>query len=158
MENIVAKIKNIFKKKETITEIDNIADYSNKAKEYNARIKEYETLKEEFNHIFNDCAKDNMPYDEMMAKTTSIQNKIYFLDKEIRQIREPEITYGKKWNGVTILLEDFIKAVQDKELTDNDGYGEYATPTSKSDIKIYPSDILENIYRTDFSHIIWFSY
>ena len=40
---------------------------------------------------------------------------------------------------------------------DSDGYGYYATESAKSDVHIMPSDVIENIIRDDFSHVIWFN-
>ena len=43
----------------------------------------------------------------------------------------------------------------DNEITDSDGFGLYAARKGVSDIKIYPSDIIENSYREDFTHVLW---
>ena len=42
-------------------------------------------------------------------------------------------------------------------LTDEDGYGYYATETAKSSIMIKPSDVVYDMLRTDFTHVLWFS-
>ena len=52
-------------------------------------------------------------------------------------------------------MEAFIELVNDGIFTVDDGFGYYATEDAKSDIYIYPSDIQEKIYRSDFTHIIW---
>ena len=43
------------------------------------------------------------------------------------------------------------------DITDDDGYGKYASEKAVSNIEIYPSDILANKVRTDFSHIAWYN-
>ena len=45
----------------------------------------------------------------------------------------------------------------DGDITDDDGYGKYASEKAVSNIEIYPSDILANKVRTDFSHIAWYN-
>ena len=52
-------------------------------------------------------------------------------------------------------FEKFKKECENSYLTDDDGIGYYATKEAKSNIEIIPSDILENIYRNDFTHVIW---
>ena len=61
----------------------------------------------------------------------------------------------KKFRFKTI--EEFKNEVEGGLFIDDDGYGYYATDTTKSDIYVYPSDFTENIYRDDFTHIIWFN-
>ena len=73
----------------------------------------------------------------------------------MRKIQEPSLTYNKKWKGKKLLLEDFVAAAVAKEITDTGGEGYYATETAKTDVRIYPSDILENIYRTEFPYVLW---
>ena len=53
-------------------------------------------------------------------------------------------------------LENFVAASVAKEIVDTDGEGYYATETAKTDIIVRPSDIIENIYRTDFPYVLWF--
>ena len=82
---------------------------------------------------------------------------LYFIDKHKRLRQDPIVEYGKEWKGDTYTLEEFKKMAKSKILTDEDGYGYYATESAKSDVEIYPSDVLENLIREDFSHVIWFN-
>lgn len=101
------------------------------------------------------CASEGLSWDKMFEKTKDIRVKITLNDRNIRLIQEPVIQFGKKWNGELIPIEKFIKMCKDSLFTDDNGIGRYATETGVSDIYIYPSDILDNIYRKDFSHILW---
>ena len=66
--------------------------------------------------------------------------------------RDTLLIYGDQFT-----LEEFKNEVENGLFIDDDGYGYYATETTKSDIYVYPSDFTENIYRDDFTHIIWFN-
>lgn len=114
-------------------------------------------LNNEYSEIENDCLKNGLSWDEMCKKTHKIKEKLFVIDKQIRQIEEPIIEYGKVWKGEIFSINEFKENALNNALTDNDGYGYYATETSKSNILVYPSDFLLDIYRTDFTHIIWFS-
>lgn len=124
---------------------------------------EIEKLKEKYKEIEkkiatleDECAKSGKSFEDMIEETKKERTSLYMLSKEIRLVQEPTIEFGKRWKGDTLTLEDFITLSKDGELTDNDGYGFYATETGKSDIEIIPSDIIENKYRNDFTHVIWF--
>ena len=54
-------------------------------------------------------------------------------------------------------IEDFKEMCEAEVLMDSDGFGEYATETSKSDVEILPSDVKENLIRNDFPYVIWFN-
>lgn len=146
--------KRLFKKKKPTVRTEPVIDTE---KELAKLLKEFKQLDDEYNRIYTESAKKGLPYEEMEELTREITNEMYFKSKKIRLYKEPELTYGKQWNGKIFELEKFKDMAMSGEITDNDGYGEYATLTAKSDISIYPSDILENIYRTDFTHVIWFN-
>ena len=40
--------------------------------------------------------------------------------------------------------------------TDYDGFGVYAFEDKKSNIEIYPSDVIKGNLCTDFTHIVWY--
>ena len=91
----------------------------------------------------------------MLSKTSEIKKKMAVADKMMRKLREPSLTYNKKWKGKKMELEDFVAASLSKEIIDSDGEGYYATETAKTDVLVRPSDITENIYRTDFPYVLW---
>jgi hypothetical protein len=77
-----------------------------------------------------------------------LQNKLKVNLKNLEGINE----YAHE-----LTVEEFKNEVENGLFIDDDGYGYYATETTKSDIYVYPSDFTENIYRDDFTHIIWFN-
>lgn len=130
-------------------------DYSKKT--YDELVKEESILDDEYEKISDECAKEGLSYKEFSDKVKPVKEKLYFISKYKRLKQTPTIEYGKEWKGDLYTLEKFISMVRSGGFIDDDGWGYYATETTKSDINIYPSDISENIYRTDFTHIIWFN-
>lgn len=130
-------------------------DYSNKT--YKELVKEEDELAEEFDLMLDNCAKEGLSYFEFCRRAKDVKEKLYFISKYRRLKQNPTIEYGKEWLGDTFTLENFIELVNDGLFIDSDGYGYYATEDAKSDVYIYPSDIKEGLYRSDFTHIIWFN-
>ena len=130
-------------------------DYSNKT--YKELVKEEDELAEEFDLMLDNCAKEGLSYFEFCDRAKDVKEKLYFVSKYRRLKQNPTIEYGKEWLGDTFTLENFIELVNDGLFIDSDGYGYYATEDAKSDVYIYPSDIKEGLYRSDFTHIIWFN-
>lgn len=130
-------------------------DYSKKT--YEELLREDEKLDKEYEELSDTCAKEGLSYMEFSEKAKPIKEKLYFISKYLRLKKTPSVEYGKEWKGDLYTLENFISNVKSGAFIDDDGWGYYATETTKSDINIYPSDISENIYRNDFTHIIWFN-
>jgi predicted nuclease with TOPRIM domain len=125
-------------------------------KEYIRIKKDIDNLVERKTRLFDECAKKGLSFSEYEKEATPIMEELYFLEKDLRQIQDPIMVFGKKWKGKIYTFEEFKNLVFNNELKDMDGYGYYATDNAKSDIIIRPSDIIENIYRNDFTHVIWF--
>lgn len=126
--------------------------------------KTYKELQQEFDRLLkkvqdkeDDCAKKGMPFEDMIQQTSNERNNLIDISQQMRLIQEPVLEFGKTWKGDIIPFDNFKQMCQNKTIVDSDGYGYYATETAKSNIEIYPSDIIENKYRTDFSHVIWFN-
>ena len=130
-------------------------DYS--LKSYEELVRDEEVLDNEYNKLSDECANEGLSYQEFKEKATPIRQKIYFVSKYKRLKQSPSLEYNKEWNGTVFTIEQFIERSESGSFMDYDGYGYYATHNAKSDILIYPSDILEHIYRKDFTHIIWFN-
>lgn len=113
-------------------------------------------LQKEYLTRQNELAKKGVRWDEMTTELRPIREEIWLNEKRIRLAKDPALSFGKKWKGKTYTLEEFSKMSKSGEITDNDGYGFYATELAKSDIEIYPSDILSEMVRTDFPNVIWF--
>ena len=127
-----------------------------KEKTYMHLRRDQERYKEQYSRIEDECARAGLSFEEFVAKTKDIKERLYFIDKYIKLKMDPVVEYGKEWKGTKYELDDFKNMVYNGELSDDDGYGYYATMDSKSDIVILPSDVLENITREDFTHVIWF--
>ena len=140
------------KKKKQENKVENVEvekTYAQWKQEYNALDIENAELEE-------DCAKNGDSWQEMLVKTKPIKEKMAQADKMMRKLQEPSLTYNKKWKGKKMELDSFVSAATAKEIVDTDGEGYYATETAKTDVLVRPSDIIENIYRTDFPYVIWF--
>lgn len=116
---------------------------------------EYNTLEIQNTEAEDLCAKEGDDWLVMLQKTSEIKQKMAHADKMMRKLQEPSLTYNKKWKGQKMELEDFIAASVAKEIVDTDGEGYYATETAKTDVLVRPSDITENIYRTEFPYVLW---
>lgn len=132
-----------------------MVDYSKRT--YEELQRDWERVNARFEEIQEECLKDGVPYREFCEKAHKEKEELYFIDKYMRLKKEPTIEYGKTWKGDMMTLDEFKEHCRQGLFTDGDGYGEYATETSKSDVEITPSDVLENILREDFPYVIWFS-
>ena len=143
------------KKKSEPENIEKLQQISEKT--YAQWKQEYNSLEVENLEMEEQCAQNGDSWQEMLLKTKDIKGRMAYADKMMRKLQEPSLTYNKKWKGMKMLLDDFIDKATGKEIVDSDGYGYYATETAKTDIIIRPSDITEDIYRTDFPYVIWFT-
>lgn len=115
-------------------------------------------LNKEYKEIEKQSLLDGLSYEQFCDKAHDVKQNLFFIAKYKRKIQTPSLVFDKKWNGDTYSFDTFKNKCYSEELTDLDGYGYYATNVAKSDVIIKPSDIIENIYRTDFTHVIWFNY
>lgn len=118
---------------------------------------ECKKLQEEYDALMDESLKKGDSFEDFFNIAKPIKEKLYFCEKYKRLKQDPTVEFGKEWKGSTFTLEKFINLVNDGMFIDEDGVGYYATETGKSDIMIFPSDILEGLYRKDFTHIIWFN-
>ena len=130
----------------------------NSDKNINALIDQYSEKMEELEQIEGKCIQEGLPYEEMVKKTLDLRKELTLIDRNIRLLKEPVVSMGKKWAGHFMLFDDFISLSLSGEMTDKDGYGLYATQKSVSNIPVYPSDIVNGIYRDDFTCVLWFEY
>ena len=103
-------------------------------------------------------AKEGVSFEEMVEKTRKDRIELFKLSKEMRLIQDPGFQPKKKWKGKFMTMENFIKMCNEEHITDEDGYGFYADKKIVTDIKIFPSDIMAEMYRKDFTEILWFFY
>lgn len=130
-------------------------DYSRM--DINALNREENKLKTRYNSIEDDCVKRGVGWNEFQELVHDEAEGLYFISKYKRLLQDPVVEYGKEWKGDTYTLEQFKNMALNKELIDEDGIGYYATESAKSDVEILPSDVIENLIREDFSHVIWFN-
>ena len=117
--------------------------------------KKYKELEAEIHKDMDECARKGMSWDDCVKELTDKAVEIHDLGLQMRLIQNPIITYGKNYRGTLIPIDDFVEKAKNGIYKDSEGYGVYATETSISDIKIYPSD---TEVRKDFSHVVWFRY
>lgn len=132
----------------------------------NAMNKKIEKLKKEYNNLssqreilMEECLKEGNSWEDFMKKAQEVSLMMNSIRQEINLIKDPELHYLKD-DEITfqrLTLNDFKKMCKDGDITDDDGYGKYASEKAVSNIEIYPSDILANKVRTDFSHIAWYN-
>lgn len=119
--------------------------------------KEHEKLIAEIDKMMDDSAKEGIPWEDFIIKAKDIYEKIYFISRKMRLTKAPTLEYNKEWKGDTFTIEEFKNLCNNNTFTDEDGIGYYATYNAKSDVEAMPSDFIDNEYRTDFTHIIWFN-
>jgi hypothetical protein len=111
-----------------------------------------------YNDKLNECCSKGMSWEDFMEEAKSEKEELYFISKYIRLKKEPTISFDTERGGEEFTLEEFKKICTTSNMfTDSDGFGVYATEKGVSDIEVIPSDFVEGIYRTDFSHILWYN-
>ena len=111
----------------------------------------------ERDRIMDDCLSKHLPFDEYEKVAKDILEKLYFIDKYMKLRSNPVVEYGKTWKGETMTIEEFKERCRSGYFIDDDGHGYYATAEGKSNIQISPSDVMEDLCRDDFTHVIWFN-
>lgn len=124
---------------------------------YEELLTKRDTLISKRDELMDQCAREGLSFDAYIEKASGITEDIYYISREMRLKQSPTMEYGKTWKGDTYPLDKFIQMCKSGNLIDDDGIGYYATENAKSDICIIPSDCVDNEYRTDFTHIIWFN-
>lgn len=103
------------------------------------------------------CLKEGKPYNEY-EDAVEYENNLY--DKYSRQRRvllEPKMKDLESWDNDMYTLSAFKSMCKSGGFIDYDGSGVYSDGIQKSDIAIYPSDIIAGNYRKDFTHVIWYN-
>lgn len=59
--------------------------------------------------------------------------------------------------GDHMAREEFYRNCANGMLTDNDGFGEYATATQVSDKKVHPSEVCDGLWDSHFTHVVWYN-
>lgn len=125
---------------------------------YNDLVREAKKIEKKIKEDEENLAKEGVSFDDMIEKTREDRVKLFKLSKEMRLIQDPGFQPKKKWKGKFMTMENFIKMCNEENITDEDGYGFYTDKKVVTDIKIFPSDIMTEMYRKDFTEILWFFY
>lgn len=128
-------------------------------KTYSELSSERNRLEEKYSEIEDECLKDNLSYAEFCNKAHDVKEKLFAIDKFMRLKEDPVLTYGKEWSGKLYEINNFRELCDEAHqvFTDEDGFGYYATETSKSSIIVKPSDFVYDMVRDDFTHVLWFN-
>ena len=82
---------------------------------------------------------------------------IWRASMRLRKIKT-EFTMNKVDESKDIMtIEEFISCCSSGGFIDYDGSGNYATESQESNITVHPSDIEEGVYRSDFTHVVWYN-
>lgn len=120
--------------------------------------KEEKRIDAKYQDILNSSAKEGLSWEDFCKKAHDEREQLYFLSKYIRLKQEPTMSFDTERGGDEYTLEEFKEICTETNMfTDSDGFGVYATEKGVSDIEVYPSDFTENLYRTDFTHILWYN-
>jgi hypothetical protein len=65
--------------------------------------------------------------------------------------------YPIKKDDHHMTIDDFIRECRHYNFIDDDGFGEYATETEKTDIRIDPSDVTSNNIDFTYTHVVWYN-
>lgn len=125
---------------------------------YNDLVRESKKIEKKIKEDEENLAKEGVSFEDMIEKTREDRIKLFKLSKEMRLIQDPGFQPKKKWKGKFMTMENFIKMCNEENITDEDGYGFYTDKKVVTDIKIFPSDIMTEMYRKDFTEILWFFY
>lgn len=115
-------------------------------------IKEQEPIKEKLMQEAYD-APDVYRFQELSEKACE---PIWRAGMHLRKIK-PFLLKNHHENGELMTIKEFKESCNCGLFIDYDGSGNYSTETQESNISIYPSDISEGVYRSDFTHVKWYN-
>lgn len=123
-------------------------------KQYQKQLNELIKLRDE--KMSNVNMPDFNSYVEWLRIMEPEQSQISELSGKMKLIQIPEFDEIPDYADV-MTFEDFIENCAVGNFIDYDGFGYYATEDKMTDIRIYPSDTTEGVYRKDFPKVVWFN-
>ena len=122
---------------------------------------EYKLLEKEWKKVweqFMNMSGEGVPYDVACKwyEEQVVVSELAKLGSQIRSLENYELKPLPEY-GTLMSLEEFVAYSKTGFLTNYDGHGRYATSDQASNICVYPSDVMMDTYRHDFSHVIWFN-
>ena len=108
---------------------------------------------------YMDKALENIPHDVAWKwyKSQPLIQEQRRLESELRSLKEPKNFEPIERDDNIYTLEQFIGICKCGGFINYDGFGVYAYKDKKSDIEIYPSDVISGNVRTDFTHVVWYN-
>ena len=122
--------------------------------EYTKLKERYRMLCEAYNEKEKECAKSGLAWDDFVNETRAIKTSIFETEKEMRKIQPVGYEVANEWKGKFIPIEEFINDANAGVITDDTAVYYYSDGKTKTDIRIYPSDVLAGIMRDDLSHVM----
>lgn len=122
--------------------------------EYKRLESQLDILEDEFDKEFN--SDEYNSYDEFLKGTKELRHKMWELGSSMRLLQIPNYEDLPDC-GELLEFETFAYDCHTKAIIPYDGYGYYATKDKMTDIAVSPTDIVNNKYRTDFTHVMWFN-
>lgn len=69
-----------------------------------------------------------------------------------------EIEWGEQPDyGELMTMSEFVGGSKNGLLINDDGYGLYASENKATNVTIKPSDITDNYYNDEYTHVVWFN-
>lgn len=101
-----------------------------------------------------ECSKSGMNWQNFVDETRKLKLSIFETEKEMRKIQPIGYEVADKWNGKLITIEEFVNDSKNGVINDETATYYYSDGATKTDVRVYPSDILANIYRDDLTHVM----
>lgn len=114
--------------------------------------RELTIAKNEIKNLLDDHSITN--HSEFINLSSPFADEIQRIESELRLIQHP-VYLDLPAYGELITLDEFIRNVESGKFINYDGSGKYSNGTQITNIIIHPSDIKNNIYRRDFTHVLW---
>lgn len=124
--------------------------------------KKLELLEQARDKVWNeylDKSTQNIPFNVAWKWycNQSVVKECEALEDKIRQLKSAEHFEPIESDDDVYTIEQFKGMCKGGGFIDYDGFGVYAFKDKKSDIEIYPSDVIKGNLRTDFTHIVWYN-
>lgn len=123
-------------------------------KEYNRLVEKYDMLCEAYQEKEKECSKSGLSWDDFVKETRPLKTSIFEVEKEIRKVQPVGYEVAQNWKGKIITLEEFIKDSKDGVINDSTATYYYSDGSTKTDVKILPSDVLADVVRDDLTHVM----
>lgn len=125
-------------------------------KKYNEITKQVQKLTEQINNIQDECIKNNSPWNEFVNKTRQLKEEQFELYRDLRLLENPAYEIAKKWNGTLLPIQKFVESSENGLINDLTATFYYATKKDKTNIRIFPSDVIAHKIRNDFEYVLRF--